>query len=648
MLCIVNRSRLRQRTRIPRPRRGDSSSATELRAALAAAVAAGFEAAQEQSSVAVTTEATSPAALPPAAAELPATPDPDTPIPARMLNEFVYCPRLFYYEYVEGMFRENADTARGSAIHQRVDAGSGNLPAPAKSRSREEAAPEIIHSRSVSLGSDTLGVTAKLDLVEIHKEGELFELQEVCPVDYKAGAPREDESGPVLWDTDRMQLGIQCLLLREHNYNCNSGFIYYRQTRQRIRLELTSELEQWIRDNIAAARACALGPIPPPLIDSPKCPRCSLAPICLPDETRKLQEGDGERPVRRLMTPCDEAKALYLNTPGVYVSKKSDRLIIKDPEQNETKEVRLQDVSNIALFGQIQMSTQALQALCEAEIPIAYFSGGGFFYGITRGHELKNVFTRIAQFRAAADPVSALLFARKFVAGKIRNHRTLLMRNHISPPEGVLPKLKQAAITAESAGSLSSLLGIEGAAAALYFAHFGGMLKAEESDADADRESWTPVFDFNGRNRRPPRDPVNALLSLSYSLLAKECTNAAAAVGFDPYVGFYHQPRFGRPALALDVMEEFRPILADSAVLTAINNGMLGPQHFVTAGRSVNLNPAGRKIFFEVYERRMQQVATHPVFDYKVSYRRALELQFRILARVLTAELREYQPFTTR
>jgi CRISPR-associated protein Cas1 len=155
-------------------------------------------------------------------------------------------------------------------------------------------------------------------------------------------------------------------------------------------------------------------------------------------------------------------------------------------------------------------------------------------------------------------------------------------------------------------------------------------------------------FDFRARNRRPPRDPVNALLSLGYSLLAKDCAIAALSVGFDPYVGLYHQPRFGRPALALDIMEEFRPLIADSVAVTLINNRMLDESHFVRAGNAANLTDRGRKIFFEAYESRLTSVVTHPVFDYKVCYRRAIELQFRLLARVLTGEIAVYRPFVTR
>jgi hypothetical protein len=150
------------------------------------------------------------------------------------------------------------------------------------------------------------------------------------------------------------------------------------------------------------------------------------------------------------------------------------------------------------------------------------------------------------------------------------------------------------------------------------------------------------------RHRRPPTDPVNALLSLAYSLLAKDCTLAALAVGFDPYVGFLHQPRFGRPALALDLMEEFRPLVAESAVLSSLNNRVVHPGDFVRAGQAVNLTPAGRRPFFDVYEQRMNTLLTHPVFDSKVSYRRALELQARMLGKTLTGEIPEYVPLMTR
>jgi CRISPR-associated protein Cas1 len=290
----------------------------------------------------------------------------------------------------------------------------------------------------------------------------------------------------------------------------------------------------------------------------------------------------------------------------------------------------------------VQVSTQAVQALCEAEVPICYFSMGGWFYGITTGLNQRNVFLRLRQFRLAEEEYFGLKLARQLVAGKVRNQRTLLQRNHVEPNRNTLAGLKEMADRAERAASLAELLGLEGNAARLYFGDFGGMIKPDEEDASEYR------FDFDGRNRRPPRDPVNALLSLGYSLLAKDLTVACYAVGFDPYVGYYHRPRFGRPALALDLMEPMRPLIVDSAVLTAINTGMVTERDFVRAGATVALTAGGRKGFMRAYELRMDTLVTHPIFDYRVSYRRLLEIQARLLARVLDGEIGDYPVFTTR
>jgi CRISPR-associated protein Cas1 len=151
-----------------------------------------------------------------------------------------------------------------------------------------------------------------------------------------------------------------------------------------------------------------------------------------------------------------------------------------------------------------------------------------------------------------------------------------------------------------------------------------------------------------GRNRRPPKDPVNALLSFAYSMLTREWTITLSAVGLDPYRGYYHQPRFSRPALSLDMMEPFRPLIADSTVLTAINNGEVRPTDFVRSAGACVMSDAGRKRFIGAFERRMQQEVTHPIFKYRVSYRRLLEVQARLLIRHLAGEIPEYPNFVTR
>jgi len=371
-------------------------------------------------------------------------------------------------------------------------------------------------------------------------------------------------------------------------------------------------------------------------------------PIAMDDERRTTNKP------RRLIAARDDDRPLYLNTQGFRVGCKEEVLQVKEKDKL-VEEVRIRDLSHVALFGNIQISTQAIQALCEQEIPVTYFSMGGWFYGITRGHTLKNVFLRMEQFRLARDETMCVSLARQFVHGKIRNHRTLLMRNHLEPPEPTLLKLKRASEDALAAASIEELLGIEGAAASQYFQQFSGMVKIANDVADPaeqrsgdDTQQLAFNFNFTNRNRRPPTDPVNAMLSLAYSMLTKDCTLAALAVGFDPYIGFYHQPRFGRPALGLDLMEEFRPLVAESTVLSCINNRVVTQKDFVRAGEAVNLTAAGRKRFFQMYEQRMSSLITHPLFDYKVSYRRALELQARLLAKALTGEIAEYVPLLTR
>lgn len=573
---------------------------------------------------------------------------PDT-LPARMVNEFVYCPRLFFLEWVDGVFRESADTVEGRIQHRRVDKEGGALPQP------DELGEEKIHSRSVMLASERYGVIAKMDLIEA-------ENGIVTPVDYKHGRPRETEEGLELWPADRAQLAVQGLILRENGYRCEEGVVYYQTTRQRARVSFDDEvMEETLRQIEGAWGLARSGVMPPPLEDSPKCPGCSLAGICLPDETNLLREqtwdGNGEqlglfdvdnpprkpaqREVRRLVAPRDDGRPLYLNTQGLRVGKSGSVLQVKDKDK-VIQEARIGETCQVTVMGNVQVSTQATQALCEAGVPVCYFSMGGWFYGITTGMNTKNVFLRKAQFRLAEENWFAMRLARELIGGKIRNQRTMLQRNHIEPPEGVLAEMKRTAGQAERARDADVLLGLEGMGARMYFGQFRGMIKTEEAEAGGFS------FDFERRNRRPPRDAVNAMLSLAYSLLVKDFTIACYAVGFDPYVGFLHVPRFGRPALALDLMEPFRPLIADSAVLSAINTGMVTERDFVKAGGSVALTPGGRKGLFRAYELRMDGLVTHPLFDYRVTYRRLLEIQARLLGRVLEGELDRYPVFVTR
>ena len=558
-------------------------------------------------------------------------------VPARMVNEYCYCPRLAFLEWVQGEFMESADTAEGRFNHRVVDQEKGSLPMPTPDADPAAEPGAVIHARSVWLSAVEENITARIDLLE-------GAAGVVTPVDYKHGAAPDLPEGA--WETDRVQLCAQGLVLRANGYTTHGGVLYYVESKTRVDIAFDEALVKRTRELTQAARLMAVGGrIPPPLADSPKCVRCSLAPICLPDEVNLLAGGDtpatdSDECVRRLMPARDDALPLYVQEQGARVGKSGEvfEAWLKDKKLGET---RMFETSHIALMGNVQITTQAISEALDRGITVAYFSMGGWFKGMTQGTAHRNVMLRMAQYRTAFDPAQSLALARGFVTAKIRNTRTLLMRNHTALSDDTsvtLAKLAQESLVADSE---IALLSIEAQAARVYFGAFSGMLKVRGAEAD-----WP--FDFNGRNRRPPRDAVNALLSFAYSMLAKDCAVLAQVIGFDPYLGFYHHPRYGRPSLALDMMEEFRPLVADSVVITVINTGVLDAKDFIKRGTAIMLTPAGRKKFIQAYEGRLDTLITHPVFGYRISYRRVLEVQLRLLGRVLSGELGEYPGFVTR
>lgn len=551
-------------------------------------------------------------------------------IPARMLNEHVYCPRLAYLEWVQGEWADTADTVEGRYRHRRVDKPKGDL--PDAERAREEGAE--IHARSITLSSNKLGLIAKLDLIE--GEGDV-----VTPIDYKRGKRPHAARG--VYDPERVQLCAQGLLLREHGYVCEEGAIYYVESKERVNVPFDDELLSMTRNALSSLRAMASGGrIPPPLVDSPKCPRCSLVTICLPDEVQYLR--NNELVPRPLAIPHVEALPLYVQQFNAKLAKKGEILEVSK-DDNVLATARIGEVSQVVVMGNVYITAPCLQELMQRDIPISWHSYSGWFFGHSVGNGHKNVELRIAQYRASFNEASCLRIARGLVAAKIANSRTQLRRNWKDgdKPERVLADLKRIQKQAEQAKSLEALLGIEGNAAAIYFAHFRNLLKASSAEDDA-----LLSFDFTRRNRRPPTDPVNAMLSFAYTLLTRTFSVTLQGVGFDAFRGFYHQPRYGRPALALDMMEPFRPLLADSAVIQVINNGEVHPSDFVSAAGSVNMAPDGRKRFIAAFERRLSHEITHPLFGYRLSYRRLLELQARLLGRFLLGELDDYPNFTTR
>ena len=594
-------------------------------------------------------------------------------VPARMINEVLYCERLLYLEWVQGEFENNVFTADGTLVHRRVDAGKGKLQAPPKpgdatSEDEDVEVPPPFEARSVWLTSETLGLTAKLDVVE-------GENGIVVPIEHKRGKAPNVAEGAYL--PERAQVCAQVLLLREHGYNVPHGEIWFSGERRRVPITITEGLIQTTLGAIRRVKEIAQrAVIPEPLVDDPKCKGCSLVGICLPDEVTLLKGlaghpldapevkpepqlgfdfGDlygpmekdpwglaGEEPepppMRRLHPSHEEGTALYVTTPGARLALDGDTLRV---EGTGTAPVhaRLPQTSHIAVFGNVQITTQAMVALLERDIPVMFFSSGGWLRGRTTGHGTKNVELRIAQHRVLGDPEQSLPLARAFVAAKLRNQRTMLRRNATGVSQATLHELEFLAKKAEQAESVESLLGLEGTGAREYFGSFTKLLKGSAAEGD---------FDMSGRNRRPPKDPINALLSMAYSLLTKDYVAACLAVGLEPLIGALHKPRYGRPALALDLMEEMRPLVADSVVVNALNTQVVTATDFVRSPGGCALTPPGRKRFIEAYERRVDQLVSHPIFGYRISYRRIFEVQARLFARCMTGEIDAYPAFRTR
>jgi len=586
-------------------------------------------------------------------------------IPVRALNQVSYCPRLYYLEYVEAVMPTNEYVEDGLFQHRRV-----NDPALA-SRTRKEG--DALRTRSVALSSQKLGITAKLDVLE--------EQDAVMrPVDTKrSAAPKDDHGEPTFWQNDAVQLCAQGLLVEEaFEVTVPSGVLYYVGSKSRIDVPLgpalrAATLAAIDRIRELSSRETPPEPLPPELRH--RCFGCSLATICLPEETlysiqhsgpepeppAEPSEGEGADGVEltRVIPLNDEKAVLYVQQPGAHVGRRAEHLVVTI-DGRQTNRIPMASIRQVVIFGNVQVSTQVLHILAEQEIPVSYLTGYGKFVASVMPAPPKNVALRAHQYRAFADPAITLGLSRSIVAAKIANQRTLLvrsLRSHAKDPiadeEADIPDPALARGSdepaardmAEMLGRVDQapdqgvLLGLEGQSAALYFGEFGRMLKVRPPGQS---------FDFTRRNRRPPRDPVNALLSFAYALLCKDCFAAACTVGFDPYQGFYHAGRHGRPSLALDLMEEFRAIIADSVVLNLVNNGMLTPADFLTWRDACQLNDEGREVFFKAYEQRKSTEVTHPVFGYRMTYGRMLEVQARMLAAFIRGDIPRYTGFTVR
>ncbi|OAT80403.1 CRISPR-associated endonuclease Cas4/Cas1 [Desulfotomaculum copahuensis] len=532
-------------------------------------------------------------------------------LPVSAVAEILYCPRNFYYRMVEGADDSNAHLLEGRLQEDRRN-------------ERERLVRETsLQIRSVTVSSERLHLLGVIDALE--ERGELY------PVEYKKGVRRDNLN-------DDVQLCAQAMALEEHlGRELPRGFIYYAGSHARREVHFTADLRALVENTVHRAMAILeAGEIPLPLGDN-RCHGCALEPRCLPEETKYLR-GEGQRPSRPL-PGLNPGRVLYVDQPGAYVRRKGQRLLVT-MEKETMMDMPLCNIDQVVLVGGVNISTPVIKLLLENGTPVSFLSTGGSFRGVLEPALNRNSTLRLAQYGAYFDGRVRLMLARQFVRGKLTNMRVALMRHNreLHDPEISLAVRRMAGYIAAAgeATELSSLLGLEGIGSREYFRVFGRLIRRELP------------FVFEGRNRRPPRDPVNAMLGYCYSLLTRDMRSAAALVGFDPYLGFFHEAKYGRPALALDLMEEFRPIVADSVVLAAINRGTVTESDFEQRLGGCYLNDAGRAKIYRAYEEKRQQQITHPVFGYRLPYRRVFELQARFLAKVLQKELDGYIPFVVK
>ena len=336
---------------------------------------------------------------------------------------------------------------------------------------------------------------------------------------------------------------------------------------------------------------------------------------------------------------------LYVTTQGAYVHVDHQTLRVEVGDETRLR-VPLHHLGSVVCFGRVSVSPEAMARCAEDQRDLVFLSRGGRFRAKVVGPTSGNVLLRLAQHHAHEDPARSVDIARNIVAAKVQNARILLMREarqtEDAEAEGALRNAARAMAETirglPKAGGLDVIRGNEGYAGAAYFSVFNRLIRAPDG-----------AFIFNGRNRRPPRDPVNALLSFLYSLVRIECQAACEGVGLDPQIGFLHAVRPGRPSLALDLMEELRAVLADRLALTLINRRQLTSRHFSeSAGGGVSLNDEGRNLLLVAYQKRKAEEIQHPVVQSKTPIGLIPHLQARLLARHLRGDLEHYPAFVGR
>ncbi len=523
------------------------------------------------------------------------------------LHALAYCGRLFYLEEVEGIKLADEAVYAGRRLH-------------------EELVPEGDEIVSLVLENQMLGLKGKVDCLQ-QRDGRLI------PYEHKRGRAAHGEHGPEAWPSDRLQVCAYAMLVEGHSGSrIDEARIRYHADNVPVRVSVDEPAREAVLKAIARARELRRSVERPPVANNDRlCLRCSLAPVCLPEEER-LANDAGWKTIR--LFPADrERKTLHVTEPGSRVTREGNTLVVLTPDR-ERRVFPIHDVGEIVLHGHVQATTQVIHLCAHEEIGLHWISGGGrYLAGLAPG--AGTVQRRIRQYEALRDSSFAFRLAKRLVlAREVSQLRFLLRasqgvdREHKGIQHAV-NEIRVALKATNHSGDLNELRGHEGDAARAYFSALPGLL----------REDLDQRLACTGRSRRPPRDCFNAILSFGYSLLYRDVVQAILAVGLEPAFGFYHQPRSSAYPLALDVMEEFRVTLWDMPVVASLNRLQWDPdQDFMRAGSQVWLSDVGRKKAIEIYESRKEDKWKHPVIGYSLSYARLIELEIRLLEKEWTGQ----------
>lgn len=525
------------------------------------------------------------------------------------LHAFAYCPRLFYLEEVEELYTQDAAVFAGRRLHEEIE-------------QKEEEEWQDLY-----LEDEHLGLRGRIDVLR-QRDGQTI------PYEHKRGRCHRDENKqPQAWESDKLQILAYCCLLEAAlNITIAEGRIRYHADNVLIHVPLDDAGRKWVRETIQQAQQLKNSPYRPPVTANEHlCSRCSLAPVCLPEEARLAH--NKEWSATRLFPQDDEREVIHILEPGARVGRTGEQLKISRRNEADQK-LSIQQVSQVVLHSFSQLSTQALHFLVANDIGIHFISGGGRYIA-SIDNRSGSIQRRIRQYRALSQENFCLELAQKLVTCRGEGQRKFLMRGkrqgkgESESLEKAVKQMKTVLKQVPSIDSLDSLLGIEGNIAALYFGALPSLLGSDVPEE----------MRFAGRNRRPPKDRFNALLSFGYSLLIKDVMNSILSVGLEPALGFYHQPRTQAPPLALDLMEVFRVPLVDMPVITSINRHQWDIQgDFEIRGQQVWLSETGRRKFIDIYERRKAETWKHPITGYSLTYRRLLELEVRLLEKEWSGE----------